>query len=119
MDEPIKSATCKVDLATKKCQPCAGGTPPLGLEEAKKYLESLPGWEIFEASKIKKEFQFKDFLGAMDFVNRIAKTAEEEGHHPTLLISYNKVKVTLSTHAIGGLSENDFIMAAKIDKLLP
>lgn len=70
-----------------------------------------------EDKKIKKEFKFADFKGAMEFVNRIARLAEEESHHPAIFISYNKVRLTFSTHAIGGLSENDFIMAAKTDKL--
>jgi pterin-4a-carbinolamine dehydratase len=118
MEEQSSGSTCKIDFATKKCQPCEGGTPPLTAEAATKYLASIAGWELFEGTKIKKEFKFKNFIGAMDFVNRLAKTAEAEGHHPTILISYNKVKITLTTHAIGGLSENDFIMAAKIDKLI-
>jgi len=109
--------TCPLDFSTKKCKPCEGGTPPLTPETAQQYLASLTGWELLEGAKIKKEFKFKNFVGSMDFVNRLAKIAEEEGHHPTILIIYNKVRITLTTHAIGGLSENDFIMAAKIDKL--
>lgn len=86
-------------------------------DEASKYLSAVSGWQMEEGKKIKKEFKFADFRGSMDFVNRLAAVAEEEGHHPAIFISYNKVRVTLTTHAIGGLSENDFIMAAKIDRL--
>lgn len=86
-------------------------------EEAGRYLSGRAGWQLEEDKKIKKEFRFKDFSGSMDFVNKVAKLAEEEGHHPALFINYNKVRITLTTHSIGGLSENDFIMAAKIDAL--
>lgn len=106
---------CPVDLAKKKCKPCEGGMPPLKADEAVRYLKSVSGWDIEENKKIKKEFRFKDFLTAMAFVNRVAALAEAEQHHPAIFIVYNKVKVTLSTHAVSGLSENDFIMASKID----
>ena len=105
------------DLTTKKCKPCTGGMPALGGQEAQRYMASVLGWELEEDKKIKKEFRFKDFLGAMSFVNKVAALAENEGHHPSILILYNKVRITLSTHAVSGLSENDFIMAAKIDRL--
>jgi len=109
---------CPADLTKKKCKPCEGGTPPLTPQEAGRYLSGVPGWQMEEDKKIKKEFRFKDFSGSMDFVNRVAKVAEEEGHHPAIFITYNKVRITLTTHALGGLSENDFIMAAKLDQLL-
>jgi 4a-hydroxytetrahydrobiopterin dehydratase len=108
---------CPVDLTKKKCKPCEAGTPALTLDEIKRFIGGVRDWQVEEDKKIKKEFKFKDFLGSMDFVNKVARLAEEEGHHPAIFISYNKVKITLATHAIGGLSENDFIMAAKIDKL--
>jgi len=117
MAENSNNPICNIDFDVKKCKPCEGGTPPLNLQQANQYLQAVQGWELFEGAKIKKEFKFKNFLESMAFVNNLAKLAEEEGHHPTILISYNKVKITLTTHAIGGLSENDFIMAAKIDKL--
>ena len=106
------------NLAEKKCKACEGGTPPLKQEEANEYLAKVLGWELVEGVKIKKEFKFKTFKDSIAFVNKVADTAEEEAHHPTITIIYNKVRITLSTHAIGGLSENDFIMAAKIDKLI-
>lgn len=117
MDAKSPKEVCAVDLSLKKCKPCAGKVPPLTEDEANRLLKEVSGWELIEATKIKKEFKFKDFLVAMDFVNNVAKIAEAEGHHPTILISYNKVRITCLTHAIGGLSENDFILAAKIDKL--
>ena len=107
-----------MDLSTKKCKPCEVGAPPLGRETIAQYLSGITGWQIEEEKKIKKEFRFKDFLGSMDFVNKVAALAEGEGHHPSIFISYNKVRITLTTHAMGGLSENDFIMAAKIDQLV-
>ena len=104
------------DLLNKKCVPCEGGVMPLNKEEAKKYLAQLPDWSLnTEATGISKEFKFKDFIGAMNFVDKVAEVAEGEGHHPDIHIFYNKVLLELSTHSIGGLSENDFILAAKID----
>lgn len=115
-----------MDLLKKKCVPCEGGVPPLTHEEAVKLMEQVPDWKLTEdqspnlqkfgmGSKIGKVFKFKDFIGAINFVNKVAELAEEEGHHPDIHINYNKVLFELSTHAIGGLSENDFILAAKID----
>lgn len=92
--------------------------PALGTHEVQRYMAGILGWQLEEDKLIKKEFRFKDFAGAMAFVNKAAALAENEGHHPTILILYNKVRITLSTHAASGLSENDFIMAAKIDRLL-
>ena len=91
----------------------------MSAEEIQKYLPEIEGWEITENNKkIFKGLKFKDFKMAMEFVNKVADLAEQEGHHPDILIhGWNKVRLELSTHAIGGLSENDFIMAAKIDRL--
>lgn len=108
------------NLLTKKCVPCEGGTQPMSKEESQKYLSEVLGWEFFPPAggkKIKKQFTFKNFKGAMAFVNKVADLAESEGHHPDIFISYNKVRLELWTHAIGGLSENDFIIAAKINNL--
>lgn len=105
------------ELANKKCVPCEGGTLPMSEDEAHRYISQVMGWQIIEDKKIKKEFKFNDFKGSLDFVNKVGALAEEEKHHPNITIIYNKVNITLSTHAIGGLSENDFIMAAKIDRL--
>ena len=106
------------DLLTKKCMPCEGGTLPLTPEEIKPLLDEARGWSLVMTEKIFKEFKFKDFKEALVFVNRVGALAEEEGHHPDFAILYNRVILNLMTHSIGGLSENDFIMAAKIDKLL-
>lgn len=104
------------DLLKKKCVLCEGGALPLDKAEAEKYMDMVTEWELAEDGKnITKAFKFKDFIGAINFVNKISEIAESEGHHPDINIRYNKVKLILSTHAIGGLSENDFILAAKID----
>jgi 4a-hydroxytetrahydrobiopterin dehydratase len=105
-----------MDLLNKKCVPCEGGVFSLTREEAEKYLAEVSGWTLDEKTlKISKEYKFKDFIGAINFVDKISEIAEGEGHHPDIHIFYNKVLLELSTHAIGGLSENDFILAAKID----
>lgn len=104
------------DLTKKKCKPCEGGVEPLSRKQAEEMLATLKGWRLEEKS-IKKQYGFKDFVQAMAFVNRLADLAEAEGHHPDIFIHYNKVEVSLWTHAIGGLSENDFILAAKSDEL--
>src|SRR3989338_7979134 len=95
------------DLLSKKCVPCEGGARPLDKAEAEKYMDMVPGWELSEDGKnISKLFKFKDFIGAINFVNKVAEIAEGEGHHPDIhLTGYNKVKLVHSTHAIGGLSE--------------
>lgn len=104
------------NLLSKKCVPCEGGVPTLTKEEIQKFLPEVPGWMVIEDKKIQKDFKFKDFRGAMVFVNKVAELAEEENHHPDILLhGYRKVRLELSTHAIGGLSENDFILAAKIN----
>ncbi len=107
-----------MDLLNKKCVPCEGGTKPMTKEESQKYLAEVLGWGVIEdGKKISKEFVFPDFVQAIRFIDKIAEIAEQEGHHPDLHIFYNKVRIELSTHAIGGLSENDFILAAKINAL--
>lgn len=99
-----------------KCQPCEGGIPlPKGKIE--KLLATYRGWESLEDKKLVKEFKFKDFTGAKYFMDLVAILAEEQGHHPAITIIYNKLKITLTTHAAGGLTENDFIMAKIIDEL--
>jgi len=104
------------DLLNKKCVPCEGGVSPLSGPDLQDYLDEVHTWVLSsDAKKISKEFKFKNFLEAMDFVDRVADIAEEEGHHPDIHIHYNKITLELSTHAIGGLSENDFILAKKID----
>lgn len=107
-----------MDLTVKHCVPCEGGTKPFGQEEIGQYVSalSLP-WEVVDGKKLRYQFKFKDFSAAMKFVNQIADTAQAEDHHPDLHIYYNKVTVELTTHAIGGLSINDFILAAKTEAL--
>ncbi|WP_409229287.1 4a-hydroxytetrahydrobiopterin dehydratase [Gudongella sp. SC589] len=106
------------DLSNKKCTPCEVGAIPLQPEEIKNMLKDLDeGWSSDDDKSIHKTFKFDDFMGAMNFANSIAKLAEEEGHHPTLTVSWGKLKASLMTHKIKGLHENDFILAAKIDKL--
>lgn len=106
----------KEDLLKKVCVACEGGVDPMKPEEAEVYMTLVPGWSLDkDRKKISKEYKFKDFIGAVNFVNHVAEIAESEGHHPDIKISYNKVLLELSTHAIDGLSENDFIVAAKVD----
>ncbi|MFO7155250.1 MAG: 4a-hydroxytetrahydrobiopterin dehydratase [Pseudomonadota bacterium] len=106
-----------MDLRAKRCVPCEGGTPPMTEEEQRALLPQVPGWKV-EAGRLVKTFVFESFPQAIAFVNRMADLAEEEGHHPDFCVHYREVKVSLWTFAIGGLSENDFILAAKIDGLL-
>ncbi len=103
-------------LTEEKCVPCEGGEPPLGPDEARALSVQTPEWTVHEKA-IERQFTCKDFRAAIAFVNRVADVAEEEGHHPDIYIYYNKVRFELSTHKIGGLSRNDFILAAKIDRL--
>jgi len=104
-------------LIEKKCVPCEGGTPPLENEKIQEYLKQVEGWEVADNKLIKKTFKSKTFRESIDFVNQVAGLAEEENHHPDIIIRYNRVTFELTTHAIKGLSENDFIMASKIDLL--
>ena len=108
----------KLSLAKKRCIPCEGNMPPLTKKEAEGLMKELNDWSLIdEAHLLAKSFRFKDFAQTMEFVNKVAKIAEEEGHHPDLTVTYGAATVELMTHAIGGLSENDFIVAAKIDEL--
>jgi 4a-hydroxytetrahydrobiopterin dehydratase len=106
-------------LRGRKCKPCEGGVPPVSREETEKLLANLPGWRLSgDGKRIRREWVAKNFMAAMDFFNDVAKLAEDEGHHPDLhLVGYRNVAIELWTHAIHGLSENDFITAAKIDEL--
>jgi 4a-hydroxytetrahydrobiopterin dehydratase len=107
------------ELVEKKCLPCEGGVRPYSIDEAKAQLKQLRGWNLtHDGQRIRKDWRVKDFMTGIDFFSRCAKIAEAEGHHPDLHIEgYRNVWIELWTHAIGGLSENDFILAAKIDKL--
>ena len=106
-----------VDLIQKNCVPCEGGVPRLGPAEIQALLPQLPGWRVVEDRKLERRFEFKNFASAMAFVNRMATLAESEAHHPDFCVRYALVDVSVSTHDIAGLSENDFILAAKINQL--
>jgi pterin-4a-carbinolamine dehydratase len=99
------------------CTPCQAGLPPLSKNSLEHLLSGIKGWELIEDKKIKKEFRFKDLIDAKYFVDLISIVAEEQGHHPNINLIYNKVIITLTTHSIGGLSNNDFLMAHIIDEL--
>ena len=104
------------DLTNKQCKPCEGGVPPLTQDEALALLKQLEAWEL-GGDRISKTFSFKNYYQVIAFVNAVAWMTHREDHHPDLNVGYNKCRVEYSTHAIGGLSENDFICAAKIDAL--
>lgn len=105
-------------LSEKKCVPCEGGVDPLKAAEYKPYLEMIEGWTVIDDKKIERGFSFRNFKGALAFANEVGKIAEEEGHHPDIFLhDYKKVQISLWTHAIGGLSINDFIVASKIDRI--
>lgn len=107
-------------LTEKRCVPCEGGVPPLPPAEVDALLPQVPAWSLQDGHrKITRRFQFDDFVAAMAFVNRMADLAEAEGHHPDFTVRYSVVDVLLYTHAVSGLTENDFILAAKLDALLP
>lgn len=106
------------DLTQRRCTPCEGGTPKLAGEELQRYAVVLPSWTVVDEHQIEKEYRFPDFAQALAFVNRLGAVAEAEGHHPDVFLAWGRVKVTLWTHAIDGLSENDFILAAKADAAL-
>jgi 4a-hydroxytetrahydrobiopterin dehydratase len=113
------TALTATELTHKRCAPCEGGVAPLSSERIEEYLRALPAWKRTpDGQRIRRDWRVKDFLTALDFFQRIAQVAEEEDHHPDLhLTGYRNVTVELWTHAINGLSENDFILAAKIDVL--
>jgi len=106
-----------MDLASRKCVPCKKGDPKLDPGVVRLLLGDLSGWQAKD-DKLTKSFTFKDFITAMEFLNRVAEVAEAEGHHPDFAVHYNRVDFTIFTHDVGGLSENDFIVAAKIDALI-
>ena len=109
------------DLLNKKCVPCEGGAVPFDISEIHKYQKKVDGWDIFKNEKniylLEKKFKFKNFLESQNFVNEVGRISEEEGHHPDILFGWGYAKINITTHAIEGLCENDFILAAKIDKI--
>jgi len=104
-------------LADKSCVPCKGGTPALNGDAVKTLLAEIPGWEAPRDHHLFRVYRFPDFKKALDFVNRVGAVAEEQGHHPDLLLTWGKVEITIYTHSIDGLTESDFVLAAKIDRL--
>lgn len=107
------------DLVQKKCVPCEGGVPPFTASEVETYQKEIStDWNVIEGKRLERKFKFDDFKKSMEFVNKVAVISEAEQHHPDIKIFYSLVTITLWTHAISGLSENDFIMAAKIDGIV-
>ena len=104
------------ELARKKCKPCEGGVAPLTPEQVKPMLKGLDGWSLADGA-IAKTYEFRNYFETMAFVNAAAWVSHREDHHPDMLVGYNRCRVSYVTHAIGGLSENDFICAAKLDAL--
>jgi 4a-hydroxytetrahydrobiopterin dehydratase len=107
------------ELNNKHCAPCEGGVPTLTSQQVQRFLAEMPDWQLTaDAKRIRREFRVKDFITGLDFFRRVGAVAEAESHHPDLhLVGYRNVAIEIWTHAIGGLSENDFILAAKIDKI--
>jgi len=106
-----------MSLAEKQCVPCRGGVPPLKGEELQRMQAQVTGWQVVSEHHLSKTYTLPDFRTALDFVNRVGAVAEEQGHHPDLYLSWGKVEVKIWTHKIDGLTESDFILAAKIDRL--
>ena len=108
----------KSELANQECQACNAGTPPLKGDALRRWEQQLDGgWTVAEGKRLEKQFRFKDFRQALDFTNRVGQIAESQGHHPDIRLSYGEVDLELSTHSIHGLSQNDFILAAKINAI--
>lgn len=117
LNEVIKSKPLEIIAATNHCIPCESGTPPLPKNEIEKRLPQYVGWQLVDDKKLVKEFKFKNFVDAKYFFDLLAIIAEEQGHHPNFTLIYNKLKITLTTHVAGGLTNNDFIMAKIIDEI--
>ena len=104
------------DLATKHCVPCEGGVPRLEEDEIELYRTQIADWQVVENHHLERNYEFKDFKTALEFVNRVGEVAETEGHHPDIYFTWGKARLQIFTHAIDGLSESDFILAARIDR---
>jgi len=105
------------DLASKNCVPCRGGVPPLAGKDLDALAKQVPEWKVVDGHHIVRLFKFPNFVQALAFVNKVGELAEQQGHHPDILLAWGKAEITTWTHAINGLTESDFILAAKIDKL--
>ena len=105
------------ELSERQCVPCRGGVPPLKGEEIEDLLRQLDGWQVVNEHHLQRTYPFKDFRESLQFVNRVGELAEEQGHHPDICFGWGKADVTIWTHKIDGLTESDFVLAAKIDKL--
>lgn len=105
------------DLALKSCVPCRGGVPPLEGDELAAVASQVPAWTVVDGHHIEREFAFPDFQQALDFTNKVGAVAEREGHHPDIFLAWGKVGVRIWTHKIDGLTESDFVLAAKVDQL--
>ena len=119
---PFARSNIMSDLLNKKCEPCEGGVKPFDISEIHEYQKKVDGWDIRKNNKdiyfLEKNFKFENFKKSQDFVNNVSKISEEEGHHPDINFGWGYAKINITTHAIQGLSENDFILAAKIDEIL-
>jgi len=104
-------------LAANTCKPCEAGVAPLHGHDLERLQDQIAGWDVVREHHLTKEFKFPDFITALAFVNRIGQLAEQQSHHPDIILSWGRVRVDIWTHKIDGLSENDFILAAKIDEL--
>ncbi len=113
--EDVANETC--DLANRKCFPCSGGVPRLEGAELERFAAQVEGWNVVESHHLTRHYGFEDFKTAQEFVNRVGDVAEGEGHHPDIAFGWGYADIKIFTHAIDGLSESDFILAAKIDKL--
>lgn len=105
------------ELSSKTCVPCRGGVPPLEGAELQKLSKQVPEWKVVDGHHITRTFTFPDFRQALDFVNKVGELAETQGHHPDIFLTWGKAEITTWTHKINGLSESDFILAAKVDEL--
>ena len=105
------------ELAERQCVPCRGGVPPMKSDEIEKFLRQLDGWKVVEEHHLHKTYSSKNFRETLDFVNRVGELAEEQGHHPDICFGWGKAEITIWTHKIDGLTESDFVLAAKIDHL--
>jgi len=105
------------DLAERECVPCRGGIPAMRGDEIHKFLGQLSEWAVVDEHHLRKEYRFKDFRETLDFVNRVGELAESQGHHPDICFGWGKAEITIWTHKIDGLTESDFVLAAKMDKL--